>query len=144
MQKLGVRVSCQEAMEMLWEADEDRAGQALAAQDLVDLYFRVATDTSGYEPRRRVPMISCSSCSSSRFCAIDMTLSYMSCVVCCCCAEAGCSIWSSSFCFLPLLHQVRVVDHSNHRSVRHQLRQGSSHSQVHRRWLAKVLAEPKY
>lgn len=57
MQKLGMKVSYQEAMEMLWEADEDRAGQALAAQDLVDLYFRVATDTSGYEPRRRVPMI---------------------------------------------------------------------------------------
>eukprot|EP01050_Picozoa_sp_SAG11_P008385 SAG11_NODE_737_length_7431_cov_7.438762_6_plen_58_part_00 len=32
---------------MMWEADEDAVGGALTVQDLVDLYFRVATDESG-------------------------------------------------------------------------------------------------
>ena len=76
LQRLGVRLSVLEATEVLWEADDDHTGalgqcpaplrqsqpqilRALAAdaQDLVELYFRVTTDASGYEPRRLFCML---------------------------------------------------------------------------------------
>eukprot|EP01043_Picozoa_sp_COSAG02_P040410 COSAG02_NODE_3270_length_7035_cov_21.981978_5_plen_214_part_00 len=46
----------QEATEVLWEADDDHTG-ALDVQDLVELYFRVTTDATGYEPRRLFCML---------------------------------------------------------------------------------------
>lgn len=41
---------------MLWEADDDHTG-ALDVQDFVELYFRVTTDATGYEPRRLFCML---------------------------------------------------------------------------------------
>ena len=49
--RLRLRLSVDEAAEMLWEADDDHTG-ALDVQDLVQLYFRVCTDPTGFEPRR--------------------------------------------------------------------------------------------
>jgi hypothetical protein len=51
LDKLGLKLSVDETAEIVWEVDDDHTG-ALDVQDLVELYFRVCTDTTGCEPRR--------------------------------------------------------------------------------------------
>lgn len=54
------RLSCaaiaDETAEIVWEADDDHTG-GLDVQDIVELYFRVTTDTTGCEPRRLFNLI---------------------------------------------------------------------------------------
>ena len=45
-----------ETAEIVWEADDDHIG-GLDVQDIVELYFRVTTDTTGCEPRRLFNLI---------------------------------------------------------------------------------------
>ena len=60
----------QEATEVLWEADDDHTG-ALDVQDLVELYFRVTTDATGYEPRRLFCMLEFLLFSAPSVCLLD-------------------------------------------------------------------------